>query len=119
MCNVYFPRYLLNTPYFLACFAWISSVTILKCCGQGADLLLKDLCKLGVFASVITRVAAIANFVKADRTTLAIYHEKTELSLITPNPSRFATHLISAMRMLKVRGRVLRLEVALFCRLDF
>lgn len=79
-------------------------MTVLTCCGHGANLLLKDLCKLKAFASTITHVAAIANFVKTDSTTLAIYRDKTELSLITPNLSWFATHLIAAMRMLKVRA---------------
>lgn len=84
-------------------FSRITSVTALKCCAQGADLLLKDCCKLKFFASVINRVTSIVSFVKSDNASLAIYFDKTNLSLISPNSRQIATRLISAMRILKVR----------------
>ncbi|CAM9977664.1 unnamed protein product, partial [Laminaria digitata] len=74
------------------------------CCAQGADLLLKDCCKLKFFASVINRVTSIVSFVKSDNASLAIYFDKTNLSLISPNSRQIATRLISAMRILKVKA---------------
>lgn len=84
----------------------MTSVTGLKCCAQGVDLLLKDCCKLEFFKSVLDRVASIVSFVKDTDGILAIYLEGTNLKLITPNPMQIATLLISAMRVLKVRGYV-------------
>lgn len=82
----------------------MTSVTGLKCCAQGTDLLLKNCCRSEFFESVTKRVASIVSFVNDSHTALAIYLEKINLNLISPKSSQIATHLVSAMRMLKVRG---------------
>lgn len=44
----------------------------------------------------------VIKFVKNHHATGAIYASHTDLRLITPCATRFATHVIVAMRMLKV-----------------
>ncbi|CAM9455957.1 unnamed protein product, partial [Ectocarpus sp. 4 AP-2014] len=80
-----------------------SSMSCMKCGPHGADLLLKDLAKLEFFAEIIRRGTEVSKFVKNHHVTNAIFLEKSKLKLITPNATRFATHLVAAMRMLKVK----------------
>lgn len=73
----------------------------MKCCAHGADLLLKDVGKLDFFADILKRINSIVKFVKNHHGTNAIYGSHTDLRLVTPCATRFATYVIVAMRMLK------------------
>lgn len=65
------------------------------------DLLLKDLGKLKFLAPTLQRMHSVIKFVKNHHAPSAIYASHTNLRLITPCATRFATHVIVAMRMLK------------------
>ena len=86
----------------------------MKCCAHAVDLLMKDIAKQSWAADIIKRNLEVIKFVKNHHFTSALFRTKTGLSLVTPNATRFATNLISAMRTLKVRVADLYLSHFLF-----
>lgn len=86
----------------LFCICYLPNrVTGIKCAAHGVDLLIKDCGKLKFFAIILKRINSVVKFVKNHHATSAIYANHTNLKLITPAATRFATHVIVAMRMLK------------------
>ena len=86
----------------------------MKCCAHAVDLLMKDIAKQPWAADIIKRNLEVIKFVKNHHFTSALFRTKMGLSLVTPNATRFATNLISAMRTLKVRVADLYLSHFLF-----
>ncbi|CAM9387815.1 unnamed protein product, partial [Ectocarpus sp. 4 AP-2014] len=64
---------------------------------------MKDLAKLGFFADIVKRMTAVIKFVKNHHATSAISNSHSKLRLINPHSTRFATHFICAMRILKLK----------------
>lgn len=79
----------------------------MKCGAHALDLLLKDISKLPWCADIIKRNLDVVKWVKNHHATSAILLDKTQLRLINPCATRFATNLLSCMRTLKVRCCVL------------
>eukprot|EP00904_Undaria_pinnatifida_P006004 jgi/Undpi1/2533/HiC_scaffold_13.g05912.m1 len=72
----------------------------MKCGAHAVDLLIKDCVKFPYLPTSSSASPRVVQFVKNHHGTSAIYGDKTELRLITPCATQFATNVMVAMRML-------------------